>query len=237
MHIRLGDVDTWYDEHGAGAPLVLLHPGGADSRAWEANLPPLAERFHVYTPDRRGHGRTADVAGPITFDAMARDTIAFIEAVTAGPVDLVGCSDGASVALLVAWMRPDLVQRLVFVCGVFHHEGWLPGSIELDEEADAFLGDWYGEVSPDGREHWPVVKAKLHEAHLSEPALTRDDLARVPCPTLVMQGDRDEMPIEHSAELFRALPDAQLAVVPGASHGLLVERPELCNAIIANFLS
>ena len=160
MNIRLGDVDTWYDEHGAGAPLVLLHPGGADSRAWAANLPPLAERFHVYTPDRRGHGRTADVAGPITFDAMARDTIAFIEAVTGGPVDLVGCSDGASVGLLVAWLRPDLVKRLVFVCGVFHHEGWLPGSIELDEEADAFLGDWYGEVSPDGREHWPVVEGQ-----------------------------------------------------------------------------
>jgi pimeloyl-ACP methyl ester carboxylesterase len=237
MNIRLGDVDTWYDEHGAGAPLVLLHPGGADSRAWAANLPPLAERFHVYTPDRRGHGRTADVAGPITFDAMARDTIAFIEAVTSGPVDLVGCSDGASVGLLVAQLRPDLVKRLVFVCGVFHHEGWLPGSIELDAEADAFLGDWYGEVSPDGREHWPVVKAKLYEAHLTEPALTVEDLARIPCPTLVMQGDRDEMPVEHSAELFRALPDAQLAVVPGASHGLLVEQPELCNAIIGNFLS
>ena len=237
MNIRLGDVDTFYDEHGAGPPLVLLHPGGADSRTWAANLPPLAERFHVYTPDRRGHGRTLDVAGPITFDTMARDTIAFIEAMTAGPVDLVGCSDGAIVGLLVAWLRPDLVKRLVFVCGVFHHDGWLPGSIELDEEADAFLGDWYGEVSPDGRAHWPVVKAKLYEAHLTEPALTAGDLARVTCPVLVMQGDRDEMPIEHSAELFRALPDAQLAVVPGASHGLLVERPELCNAIIASFLS
>ena len=77
MNIRLGDVDTWYDEHGAGEPLVLLHPGGADARTWEANLPPLAERFRVLTPDRRGHGRTPD-AGELTFDAMARDTIAFI---------------------------------------------------------------------------------------------------------------------------------------------------------------
>ena len=102
---------------------MLLHPGGADSRAWAANLPPLAERFRVYAPDRRGHARTPDVAGPITFDAMARDTIAFVEAVPAAPVDLVGCSDGATVALLVAWLRPDLVKRLVFVCGVFHHEG------------------------------------------------------------------------------------------------------------------
>ena len=237
MNIRLGDVDTWYDEYGAGEPLVLLHPGRADSRAWAANLAPLAERFHVYTPDRRGHGRTPDVPGPITFDAMARDTIAFIEAVTARPVDLVGCSDGASVALLVAWLRPDLVRRLVFVCGVFHHEGWLPGSIELDEEADAFLGGWYAEVSPDGGEHWPVVKEKLYRAHLTEPALTVADLARVKCPTLVLLADRDELPLEHAAELFRALPDAQLAVVPGTSHGLLVEKPELCNAMLVDFLS
>jgi pimeloyl-ACP methyl ester carboxylesterase len=237
MHIRLGDVDTFYEEHGAGAPLVLLHPGGADSRAWAANLPPLAARFRVYTPDRRGHGRTPDVPGPITFDAMARDTIAFIEAVAGGPVDLVGCSDGASVGLLVAHLRPDLVRRLVFVCGVWHHTGWLPGSIELDAEADAFLGDWYGEVSPDGREHWPVVKAKLYDAHLAEPALTTGDLARIPCPVLIMQADRDEMPIAHSVALLEALPDAQLAVVPGTSHGLLVEKPELCNAMIAAFLT
>ena len=146
---------------------MLLHPGGADSRAWEANLPPLAERFHVYTPDRRGHGRTPDVAGPITFERWRATRSRSSRRSSAGPVDLVGCSDGATVGLLVAWLRPDLVKRLVFVCGVFHHEGWLPGSIELDEEADAFLGAWYAEVSPDGGEHWPVVKDKLYQAHLT----------------------------------------------------------------------
>jgi pimeloyl-ACP methyl ester carboxylesterase len=235
MNIRLGDVDTWYDEHGSGDPLVLLHPGGADSRAWEANLAPLAERFGVFTPDRRGHGRTAD-AGELTFDAMARDTIAFIEAVAGGPVDLAGCSDGASVGLLVAHLRPDLVKRLVFVCGVFHHKGWLPGSIELDAESDAFLGGWYAEVSPDGAEHWPVVKDKLYEEHLTEPSLTPAELARINVPTLVMIGDRDEVKIEHAVELFRCLPDARLAIVPGTSHGLLVEKPDLCNAMVLDFL-
>jgi pimeloyl-ACP methyl ester carboxylesterase len=143
---------------------------------------------------QRPAGRGEQRGGADHFDAMARDTIAFVEAVPAAPVDLVGCSDGATVALLVAWLRPDLVKRLVFVCGVFHHEGWLPRAIELDEEPDAFLGDWYGEVSPDGREHRPVVKVELCVAHLTEPALTPRDLARVTCPTLVMQGDRDERP-------------------------------------------
>lgn len=237
MDIRLGDVNTWYDEHGSGEPLVLLHPGGADSRAWQVNLPPLIARFHVFTPDRRGHGRTADVAGPIGIEQMARDTIAFLEHVVGGPAHLVGCSDGATVALLVAWLRPDLVRSLVFVCGVFHHDGWLPGSIKLDEESSEFLGAWYAEVSPDGAEHWPVVEEKLYLAHLEEPALTAADLAGVTSATLVLIGDRDEVRIEHAVELYRALPDAELAIVPGASHGLLVEKPELCNTLIGDFLT
>ena len=198
--------------------------------------PPLAERFHVDAPDRRGHGRTPDVAGPITFDAMARDTIAFIESVTAAPVDLVGCSDGATVALLVACLRPDLVKRLVFVCGVFHHEGWLPGAIELDEEADAFLADWYGEVSPDCHEHWPVVKAKLYVAHLTEPRSRRVISPASRADARDARRPRRDAGRALGGTVPRA-PNAQLAVIPGASHGLLVERPELCNAIIAHFLA
>ena len=58
QYVELGDVRTWYDEHGVGEPLVLLHPGGTDARAWAPNLDALASRFHVFTPERRGHGRT-----------------------------------------------------------------------------------------------------------------------------------------------------------------------------------
>ncbi len=75
-------------------------------------------------PKRRGHGHTPDVDGPITFDDMADDTIAFIEQVAGNPVRLLGCSDGAIVALLAALRRPDLVSRLLFAAGVFHYNGW-----------------------------------------------------------------------------------------------------------------
>ena len=78
---RLGDVETWWDVHGAGDPLVLLHPGGADSRAYDLNLDGLAAAFRTYRFDRRGQGRTPDVGGPITFADMTDDTIAFIETV------------------------------------------------------------------------------------------------------------------------------------------------------------
>lgn len=236
-YVQLGEVSTWYDEHGAGEPLVLLHPGGADSRAWDQNLAALAKRFRVFTPDRRGHGRTGDVPGPISFELMAADTIAFLETVVGGPAHLVGWSDGASVALVTALRRPDLASRVIVAAGVYHHEGWAPGTLELDEETTELLSSGYAEVSPDGPEHYPVVAGKLARMHETQPALTEADLAAVPNRTLVMIGDDDQVTLEHAAALYRGLPDAELAIVPGTSHGLLVEKLTLCNTMMIDFLT
>lgn len=236
-HVALGELRTYYEQDGAGEPLVLLHPGHADARAFERNLPGLARRFRVHRPDRRGHGRTPDLPGPISYAQMADDSAAFIEAVVGGPAHVVGHSDGMVVALLTALRRPDLVRRLVLAAGVFHHDGWIPGAIDLDEELTAFFTDYYGAVSPDGREHFPVVAEKLHRMHREEPDLAPADLAGVTAPTLVMVADRDEVRIEHTLALFDGLPEAQLAIVPGTTHGLLADKPELCNTMIAEFLT
>jgi pimeloyl-ACP methyl ester carboxylesterase len=237
-YVQLGEVRTWYEEDGSGEPLVLLHPGGADSRAFEGNLPGLAEHFRVFRPNRRGHGRTPDVAGPITYEQMAQDTIAFLEQVVGGPAYLVGHSDGAPVALLVALRRPDLARRLVFASGVFHHDGWAPGAIDLDEETTAFFTEYHGAVSPDGPEHFKVLAEKLYRMHSQEPTLTVADLAGYPGPTLVMVGDDDdEIPMEHTLALRQGLPRSQLAVVPGTAHGLLADKPELCNRLMIEFLT
>lgn len=235
MYVDLNGVRTWFDEQGTGEPLVLLHPGLVDSRAFGPNLQAFAARFRTFTPERRGHGHTPDV-GPITFELMAEDTIHFLERVVGDPVRLLGCSDGAVVALLVALHRPDLVSRLVFVGGVFHHEGWLPGVIDPNNKPPEFLAASYGEVSPDGTAHFQVVAEKLARMHLIEPALTAADLSKVTSRTLVMLGDDDEVALEHALALYRTLPDSELAVIPGTSHGLLVEKPELCNGIILDFL-
>jgi pimeloyl-ACP methyl ester carboxylesterase len=236
-YAQLGGVRTWYDEHGAGDPVVLLHPGMASARAFGPNLEALADRFRVLTPERRGHGRTPDVDGPISYDLMAQDTIAFLERVVGGPARLVGCSDGAIVALLVALARPDLVERLVLAAGVFHRDGWLPGVVDPDAPPHEAIVEGYAELSPDGREHFPVFAAKMARMHADEPALTPAELENVRCRTLVMVADDDEVALEHAVELYRALPDGELAVVPGTSHGLLVEKPELCNTLIVDFLA
>lgn len=234
-YVDLNGVGTWFDERGAGEPLVLLHPGLVDARAFGPNLAAFAASFRTFTPERRGHGHTPDV-GPITFELMAEDTIRFLERVVGGPARLLGCSDGAVIALLVALHRPDLVSRLVFVAGVFHHEGWLPGVIDPNNKPPEFLAASYGEVSPDGGAHFPVVVEKLARMHLTEPALTAADLSKVTSRTLVMLGDDDEVALEHALALYRTLPNSELAVIPGTSHGLLVEKPDLCNSIILDFL-
>src|SRR4029453_3921337 len=116
-YVQLGAVKTWYDERGEGEPLVLLHGGLVDARFFAPNLSALAETLHLYTPERRGHGHTPDAEGPITYQLMTDDTIAFLETVVSQPADLVGHSDGAFVAMLVAMQRPELVKRLVMISG------------------------------------------------------------------------------------------------------------------------
>jgi pimeloyl-ACP methyl ester carboxylesterase len=235
-YVEVNGVPLWYDERGEGDPLVLLHGGLTDSRDFTGNLDTLASRFRLLLPERRGHGHTADAAGPITLQVMAQDTIAFLDKLVGGPVRLVGYSAGATVALRVAVGRPDLVDRLVLISGAFHRDGMI-----LRPTADAApppqLVAAYAEVSPDGAEHLPVVIAKIARSVAEEPGLTSADLGAVACQTLVMVGDDDIVTLEHTLTLYRGLRNAQLAIVPAASHLLLLEKPELCTRLVSDFLT
>lgn len=235
--LSVSTVAQFFDETGDGDPLVALHPGLVDARAFAPNIDAWSQRFRVYTPERRGHGHTPDVGGPLTFSDMAADTVEFIERVVGAPSRLLGCSDGAIVALLTAASRPDLVSRLIVIAGPAHHSGWYPGVIDGPAGAPAFMHSMYGELSPDGIDHYPTVLAKMAAEHLVAPTLTSQDLAGITCRTLVMVGDDDEVRLEHAIEMYRALRYGELAVVPGTSHGLLVEKPELCNRLIIEFLT
>jgi pimeloyl-ACP methyl ester carboxylesterase len=237
-YVQLGAVKTWYDEHGSGDPLVLMHGGLVDARSFEPHLGALAERFRVYTPERRGHGHTPDVPGPITYQLMAEDTIAFLEAVVGEPAHLVGHSDGAFVAMLAGMQRPELVKRLVLISGGFNKKGEAMPDMEWDVDAlEQFLGSAYGEVTPDGKEHFRVVAAKIGEMAAVEPNLQASELAKVKARTLVMFSDDDLMTPTHAVEMYEALPNAELAIVPGTSHFLMQEKPQLVNRLVLDFLT
>jgi pimeloyl-ACP methyl ester carboxylesterase len=94
----------------------------------------------------------------------------------------------------------------------------------------------YEAASPDGSEHWPVVVGKMAEMFRTEPDISIEDLGHINAPTLILVGDDDFIPLEHTIELYRAIPHSELAVVPGTSHGHFMEKPSLVNRIVLDFL-
>jgi pimeloyl-ACP methyl ester carboxylesterase len=242
QYVDVGGLQTWYDEAGAGEALVLLHGGMCTNETWGAQMPAFAGRFHALAPERRGHGHTPDVEGPLHYADMASDTIGFLEQVVGGAAHLLGWSDGGIVGLLVAINRPDLVRKLVVVGTNYDTSGLAPGVEELfaamrpDGDDVAMFRDAYAAHSPDGPDHWPVVFEKIASMMASEPHIDPAELGRIASPTLVVVGDDDMVSLEHAASLYRAVPGAELAVVPGTSHALPMEKPALFNEMVLDFL-
>jgi pimeloyl-ACP methyl ester carboxylesterase len=175
---------------------------------------------------------------------MSAYTVDFIEALKLGATSLVGWSDGAIIALLVAISRPDLVKRLVCVSGLFNTSSQSPEDLnwirsltpESFRKSMAALVRRYDEVSPDGPAYFPVVFEKTKKLWLNEPNIAKQELAKISAPTMVMAADRDAIPIEHTLELFRSIKGAQLCIVPGSTHFLLSEKPDMVNRVIRDFL-
>jgi pimeloyl-ACP methyl ester carboxylesterase len=167
---------------------------------------------------------------------MADETIAVLEQVVGGPAHLVGYSDGGIVALLVAIRRPDLVRRLVVIGTNFHHDGLHDLDFDPESPVAAMIADDFGTKSPDGVEHFTVVLDKTITMFATEPTMRASDLASIATPTLVMAGDDDLVKLTHTCGLYEALPESQLAIVPGTSHFLVLEKPELATQMILDFL-
>ena len=241
-YVDLPGVKTWYEAEGSGEPLLLLHGGLVTNETWGAQRAPFAERYKVYLPERRAHGHTPDVEGPLHYDDMAQDTIDFIETVVGEPAHLVGWSDGGNVGLLVAIARPDLVRKLVVIGSNYLPPAEIPDapnpadSLDPDNPGIAMFRSMYEAASPDGAEHWPELLRKLGEMWSNEPKIAVEDLGRITAPTLVFAGDDDLVPLEHTIAQHRAIPNSELAIVPGTSHAVLMEKTDLANRIILDFL-
>jgi pimeloyl-ACP methyl ester carboxylesterase len=241
-YVDSGAVHTYYEAEGSGAPLVLLHGGLCTIETWGGQMPALAEKFRVYAPERSGHGRTADIDGPITYENAAAETIAFIEALSLGPAHLVGFSDGAAVAAAAALRRPDLVAKLVLIGQYVSLDGAVPENMAVlarftPETFPPTFEQAYAAVSPDGPDHFKVVFEKLMTLWRGETGMTVEEFATFPAPTLILIADDDVVTVEHAVALQRTLPDAQLGVVPGTSHALPMEKPDLVNRLILDFLA
>ena len=221
-------VHTYFEEYGAGDPLLLLHGGLSNADDFGMQTPALAEHYRVILPERRAHGHTADVDGPITYEVMADDTIAFMEALETGPAHLVGWSDGGNVALIVGFKRPDLVRKIATTGANFSTKGYVDGfqaSFTPDSDALTMMRNDWVERTPDGADHFPVVLEKIEQLWFGDWSIPAADLARIAAPVLVMSGDDDAVRLDHTLALYEAVPNAQLAVIPGGRTWCRSRRP------------
>lgn len=245
MYVHLRNSNVYYETHGAGEPVLLLHGGFGSNEDFAGQINVLSKYFKVVAFERPGHGHTADTIEPFDFDTMSRYSIELIDSLKLGPVNLVGWSDGAITALFIALSRPDLVRRLVSISASFNTNALRPADMEwirasTPESFRKAVPDLiarYDSNSPDGPDHFPVIFEKTKKMWLNEPSLSPKELGKISVPTLVMAGDRDGVVAEHTIELFRSIKNAELCIIPGATHLLLSERPEATTRAILDFLS
>ncbi len=238
-YLNISGRPLWSFEWDAnGEPVLLLHGGLSDTDSYaEVMVSPLQNSFHLFAYDRAGHGRSADQPGSFYFNFQRDEAIAFITSVIKEPVHLVGYSDGANIALMVAIARPDLVKSVVSIAANFNPAGLVelpefdPANISAEDRAE------YAEISPDAPETLDLKVAKMHEIWKVEPNIEISELAKINCPVLVMAGDDDVVKHSHSVELYEVLPFGQLSIVPGTSHGLVKEKPLVVTEIIRSFLT
>jgi len=251
-YIRANDLDIYYEEQGQGRPLLLIHGGVLTGDSWQPYLAAFAAHYRVIMPDSRGHGRTANPTGHVSYRLLADDMVALARALDLQQPLICGYSDGGQVALEIGMRYPDLPHALV-IGGAYG---------ELTEASRMWVRSMLGDAqSPDvdtarferdnpgfaallqqlhGPDGWRPLLQQIKPMWNASLNYTADDFARVVASTLVLLGDRDGLvPLEEGVALYRRLPHAEFAVVPGAEHTDFISSPAtvaLVQALILDFL-
>jgi len=243
-YAAVNGLNLYYEVHGTGHPLVLIH-GGLQTidLTFGPVIPALAEDHQVIGIELQGHGHTADIERPMRLEYLADDVSALLGLLGIEQADVFGFSLGGMVAVVLALRNPDLVGRLVVASVDFrpdHAEFERPDDPDaarrMPTESDfQAMRDAYAAVAPDP-DHFPTIADKTPAMVASFTGWTEDELARIGAPTLVLVGDTDFVPLRHAVEMFELIPHAQLAVLPDTTHIGVTRRAEQVLALVRPFL-
>jgi len=241
-YANVNGLKMYYEIHGAGGtPLVLLHGGGSTiETSFGKVLVPLAKSRLVVAFEQQGHGRTADVDRPFTFEQSAEDTVGLLDHLKIQQADFYGYSNGGNIALQIALRHPERVRKLIVASGLVKRNGFDPGVWEslkkaTPENMPAELREAYLKVAPNPKE-LPTFVTKCATRMLEFKDWRPEDLQAIKAPTMILVGDTKDVRPEHAVEMFRLLPHAQLAIFPGTDHMQIVSRDDLLLPIIPPFL-
>lgn len=239
-YARVNGIRMYYEVHGHGPPLVLLHGGGGSGHVFSEQIPAFAKHFRVILPDMRAHGRTSDGAGPLTYHAMAEDIVALLDHLEVPRAEVMGWSDGGIVGLDLAIHHPERVNHLVTFGANFTPDGYTQEALDWINGANAqsfgaASRTAYDRVAPDPS-HYETAMNRVLALWRTQPNFTLADLRSIHAPTLIAAGEHDMVRQDHTETLAHAIPGARLWIVAGATHGAIFEEPELVERTVLDFL-
>jgi pimeloyl-ACP methyl ester carboxylesterase len=233
-YAEVNGLNMYYEIHGSGQPLVVLHGAYMTIDAMGEVVPELAKTRQVIAVELQGHGRTADIDRPLSYEQMADDTAALLRHLGTEQADVFGYSMGGAAALQLTIRHPGLVRKLVVASASYTSEGAHPEMLEMiptitpEVFAGSPIEEEYLRTAPNP-EDFPTLVAKLKRLDMEPFAWPQEDIRSITAPTLLIVGDSDAIRLEHAVELFRllgggvmgdlaGLPKSQLAVLPGTAH-------------------
>ena len=225
----------YYEVHGNGKPLVLIHGSFMTiNTGFGAIIPELSKNRKVIAMELQGHGRTADIDRPFSFESMADDISQLLKYLKIDSADIFGYSLGGGIALQVAIRHPEQVHKLVIVSSAFKFEGWYPEARALFPTLNPQMFEGspikkeYDGIAPDPK-HWSDLVNKLKKLLANPYDFTAEKIIAIKKPALIIIGDSDGVQPEHAVEMFRlfgggkmgdlaGLPNSQLAIFPATTH-------------------
>lgn len=228
----------WYTTYGSGSPVILLHGGFGHSGNWAYQVPALISSGHrAVLIDSRGHGRSTRDARPYSYELMASDVLAVMDALHIQKADLVGWSDGACIALILAAKAPARVASVFFFACNMDSNGLkeiTPTPI-LDRCFGRHAKD-YAQLSETPDQFVPFVEA-VTLMQKTQPNYSAQDLAEISVPVVIVLGEHDEfIRLEHAEYLAQSIPHPHLLLLDGVSHFAPLQRPGLFNSAMLNFI-
>jgi pimeloyl-ACP methyl ester carboxylesterase len=250
--IEANGLRIYYQSYGEGRPLILLHGGTLTAESWQPHIPFFANHFQVFTPDTRGHGRTNNPQGKLSYRMMADDTAAFIEALKLQKPFIFGYSDGGQTALELAMNYPGLAGALTAGAvwykltdqmrnGLKTFGMTAPGQIDFDlarkNLPERLITMWQtSHQRPGEPDYWKTLLRQISEMWFHDLNYGPDDFQKITDPTLVLIGDRDQfIPAQQALDIYQNIPGAELAVLPDNDHSTLVGDGGLFLNVVLNF--
>ncbi len=225
--------------YGAGAAVILLHGGLGNGEDWGNQVPALVEaRYQVILIDSRGHGLSTRDARPFSYEQMADDVLAVMDALKVEKAAVVGWSDGAIIGLVMAMKCPSRVTRVFAFGGNMDLTGTKPisGSDPVIARAFGRAATAYARISPTPTE-FKAFSGAIGKLMQTQPNYSAQDLGALRVPIAIVAGDFDEfITREHTDYLARSIPGARRIILPGVTHFAPLQRPTLFNDAMLAFL-